>query len=126
VLLRRTAITTPQLAATLHTAAALHNDERADGAWHAEWDTLRILGRRTVVAASHASDLLAGLRVDTDRMAANLAATDVSGEQREMASLLKKPSQPISVSATESYLGVSDRIVDAAVTRAEASLGAPK
>jgi 3-carboxy-cis,cis-muconate cycloisomerase len=119
VLLRRTAITTPQLAATLHTAASLHNDERADGAWHAEWDTLRILGRRTVVAASHASDLLAGLYVDTDRMAANLAATDVSGEQREMASLLKKPS-------TTTYLGVSDRIVDAAVTRAEASLGAPK
>lgn len=119
VLLRRTAITTPQLAATLHTAAALHNDERADGAWHAEWDTLRILGRRTIVAASHASHLLAGLRVDTDQMAANLVATDVSGEQRATASLLKKP-------ATTTYLGASDHIIDVAVAWAESSLGAPK
>ncbi|ORA39386.1 lyase family protein [Mycobacterium aquaticum] len=112
VLLRRTAITAPPLAATLHTAAGLHNDERADGAWHAEWDTLRILGRRTVVAASHTSDLLAGLSVDTHRMAANLAATDVSGEQRAIASLLEKP-------ATTTYLGIGDQIIDAALARAE-------
>lgn len=119
VLLRRTAIAAPALAATLHTAACLHNDERADGAWHAEWDTLRILGRRTVVAASHASDLLAGLCVDTDRMAANLAATDVSGEQRAIASLVEKP-------ATTTYLGVGDQIIDAAVARAECYLGAAR
>lgn len=119
VLLRRTAITAPALAATLHTAACLHNDERADGAWHAEWDTLRILGRRTVVAASHASDPLAGLFVDPDRMAANLAATDVSGEQRAIASLVEKP-------ATTTYFGVGDQIIDAAVARAECYLGAAR
>lgn len=117
VLLRRTAITAPALAATLHTTACLHNDERADGAWHAEWDTLRILGRRTVVAASHASDLLAGLCVDPDRMAANLAATDVSGEQRAIAALVETP-------ATTTYLGIGDQIIDAAVARTECYLGA--
>ena len=41
VLIRRAALTTPLLAATLHLAAADQVDERADGAWHAEWDTLR-------------------------------------------------------------------------------------
>ncbi|MCV7012808.1 lyase family protein, partial [Mycolicibacterium madagascariense] len=43
VLLRRTALTAAPLAATLHTAAALTVDERADGAWHAEWATVRTL-----------------------------------------------------------------------------------
>ena len=46
-LVRRAALTTPQLAATLHLAAAGSVDERADGAWHAEWATLRTLLRRT-------------------------------------------------------------------------------
>lgn len=115
VLLRRTALTAPPLAATLHTAAALNNDERADGAWHAEWDTLRILGRRTVVAASHASDLLAGLRIHPDRMTANLAAVDVSGEQRAIASL-------IGLRSTPSYFGVSDALIDCAIGRANGLL----
>jgi 3-carboxy-cis,cis-muconate cycloisomerase len=76
VLIRRAALTTPMLAATLHLAAADQVDERADGAWHAEWDTLRLLARRTVVAASQTAELLAGLRVHPDRMAANLAAAE--------------------------------------------------
>jgi 3-carboxy-cis,cis-muconate cycloisomerase len=74
LLIRRAALTTPQLAATLHLAAADQVDERADGAWHAEWDTLRLLVRRTVVAVSQTADLLEGLQVHPDRMAANLAA----------------------------------------------------
>jgi 3-carboxy-cis,cis-muconate cycloisomerase len=76
VLVRRAALTTPQLAATLHLAAAEQVDERADGAWHAEWDTLRLLARRTAIAADQTADLLAGLRVHADRMAANLAAAE--------------------------------------------------
>ena len=76
VLVRRAALTTPQLAATLHLAAADQVDERADGAWHAEWDTLRLLARRTAVAASQTAELLDGLRVHPDRMAANLAAAE--------------------------------------------------
>ncbi|GAB3083135.1 lyase family protein [Nocardioides zeae] len=63
VLVRRAALTTPGLAATLHLAAADQVEERADGAWHAEWDTLRLLARRTVVAVSQTADLLDGLRV---------------------------------------------------------------
>ncbi|ORW82974.1 hypothetical protein AWC25_01170 [Mycobacterium sherrisii] len=48
VLIRRAAMAAPQLAATLHIAAALANDERPDDVWHAEWDTVRTLARRTL------------------------------------------------------------------------------
>jgi 3-carboxy-cis,cis-muconate cycloisomerase len=78
ILVRRAALTTPQLAATLHLAAADQVDERADGAWHSEWDTLRLLARRTVVAVSQTAELLAGLQVHPDRMAANLAAAEAA------------------------------------------------
>jgi 3-carboxy-cis,cis-muconate cycloisomerase len=78
VLVRRASLTTPMLAATLHLAAADQVDERADGAWHAEWDTLRLLARRTVVATSQTAELLSGLRVHADRMAANLAASEAA------------------------------------------------
>jgi 3-carboxy-cis,cis-muconate cycloisomerase len=78
VLVRRAALTTPQLAATLHLAAADQVDERADGAWHAEWDTLRLLARRTAIAASQTAELLQELRVHPDRMAANLAAAEAA------------------------------------------------
>jgi 3-carboxy-cis,cis-muconate cycloisomerase len=78
VLVRRAALTAPQLGATLHLCAADQVDERADGAWHAEWDTLRILVRRTAVAADQTADLLQGLRVHPDRMAANLAAAEAA------------------------------------------------
>ena len=74
ILIRRAALTTPQLAATLHLCAADQVDERADGAWHAEWDTLRLLARRTATATSQTAELLAGLQVHPDRMAAHLAA----------------------------------------------------
>jgi 3-carboxy-cis,cis-muconate cycloisomerase len=78
VLIRRATLTTPLLAATLHLCAADQVDERADGAWHAEWDTLRILVRRTSVAASQTADLVEGLRVHPDRMAANLASAEAA------------------------------------------------
>ncbi len=78
VLIRRAALTTPLLGATLHVCAAEQVDERADGAWHAEWDTLRILVRRTAVATSQTADLVEGLRVHPDRMAANLASAEAA------------------------------------------------
>jgi 3-carboxy-cis,cis-muconate cycloisomerase len=78
VLVRRAALTAPQLLATLHLCAADQVDERGDGAWHAEWDTLRLLVRRTAVAASQTADLLSGLQVHADRMADNLAAADAA------------------------------------------------
>jgi len=111
IMIRRAAIAAPQLAATLHTAAALANDERPDGPWHAEWDTLRTLTRRTVVAGSQCGELLAGLRVNSARMAENLSAADVYGEQRAIADLAGK-----SPSAT--YFGATDRLIDESLDRA--------
>jgi 3-carboxy-cis,cis-muconate cycloisomerase len=72
VLVRRAALTTPGLAAQLHLAAADTVDERPDGAWHTEWSTLALISRRTLVATSQAAELLAGLCVDTTRMAARV------------------------------------------------------
>ena len=88
-LVRRTALANPALASTLHVAAADADDERPAGAWHAEWDTLRTLLRRTVVAAGQMTELLGSLQVHAGRMAATLdAASDaVRAEQRVMAEL---------------------------------------
>ncbi|WP_445160915.1 lyase family protein [Mycobacterium sp. Dal123C01] len=116
ILIRRTALSAPQLAATLHTAAALANDERPDGAWHAEWDTLRTLARRTVIAGSQCGELLAGLQVHAARMAENLAAADILGEQRAIADLAGKPPSP-------TYFGAVDRLIDESLGRAERILG---
>jgi 3-carboxy-cis,cis-muconate cycloisomerase len=112
ILIRRAAISAPQLAATLHSAAALANDERPDGAWHAEWDTLRTLARRTLVAGSQCGELLAGLQVHAARMAENLSAADVLGEQQAIAALTGKPPSP-------TYFGAVDRLIDESVDRAE-------
>ena len=110
VLLRRHALAAPGLAATLHAAAAAYVDERPDGAWHAEWDTLRLLARRSVVAASQAADLLEGLVVDTERMAARVAdvADTLRAEQRSMSG----------GSADGAYLGATDHIIDNILERA--------
>jgi 3-carboxy-cis,cis-muconate cycloisomerase len=119
-LIRRAALTTPQLAATLHLAAAQQVDERAAGAWHAEWATLRDLVRRTVVAGSHAFDLVAELQVHPDRMAATLDAAreDALAEQRSMADLTgRAPSGP--------YLGDVGTLVDDVLVRARTTLGEP-
>ncbi|MEZ0366168.1 lyase family protein [Mycobacterium sp. pUA109] len=115
ILIRRAAIAAPPLAATLHTAAALANDERPDGAWHAEWDTLRTLARRTVVAGSQCSELLAGLQIHPAAMARNLAAVDVGGEQRAIANLVGKPPSP-------NYFGAIDLLVDETLERARRTL----
>lgn len=75
VVIRSAALRAPQLGATLHLASALAADERPDGAWHAEWPTLRELLRLALGATAHAASLVAGLHVDTDAVARNLAAT---------------------------------------------------
>ncbi|HEY2705337.1 MAG TPA: 3-carboxy-cis,cis-muconate cycloisomerase [Candidatus Dormibacteraeota bacterium] len=62
---------TPGLVATL-LAAMPQEHERAAGAWHAEWDTLRELIRLTGGAAAHARAMLEALRVDPVRMRENL------------------------------------------------------
>lgn len=120
-LVRRAALTTPQLAATLHVAAAESTDERSAGPWHAEWATLQALVRRTVVAGDQVTDLLAGLRVHTDRMASTLAAAhdDVHAEQRSMAALADRP-------PGEDYLGATAAFVEAPLARAAAVLADPQ
>jgi 3-carboxy-cis,cis-muconate cycloisomerase len=112
ILIRRAAISAPPLGATLHTAAALANDERPDGAWHAEWETLRILARRTVIAGSQCSELLAGLEVHPAQMARNLGSVDVLGEQRVIAELVGK-------APSGSYFGAGDVSIDESLDRAK-------
>jgi 3-carboxy-cis,cis-muconate cycloisomerase len=112
VLIRRAALTTPSLAATLHAASAASVDERSDGGWHAEWATLRTLARCTVVAAAQTTELLSGLVIHTDRAAANLAAAgDLLAEQRSMVELTGR-------AARSGYTGATDHLIDAALQRA--------
>lgn len=75
VLIRSAALRAPHLGATLHSAASLAVDERPDGAWHAEWPTLRELLRLALGAAGTAARLAAGLHVDADAVARNLGVT---------------------------------------------------
>jgi 3-carboxy-cis,cis-muconate cycloisomerase len=114
-LVRRAALSTPQLAATMHLAAAEQVDERADGGWHVEAATLRTLGRRTVVAARQATELLGGLRVHPDRMRATLevAHDDVHTEQSSLAPLTGR-------TGDAAYLGASDRLIEGVLHRARA------
>ncbi|WP_141014535.1 lyase family protein [Nocardioides sambongensis] len=113
VLVRRHALAAPGHGATLHAAAAAQVDERADGGWHAEWSALSTLGRHSVVAAGQATDLLAGLRVHTDRMAAALDAYGEAllSEQRTMAGLAGRPAAP-------GYRGLTDDLIDETLSRA--------
>lgn len=72
VLVRSAALQAPQLAAQLHAAAANFNDERPDGAWHAEWPALRQLLALALGAAGHLRELAEGLQVFPDSMRRNL------------------------------------------------------
>jgi 3-carboxy-cis,cis-muconate cycloisomerase len=72
VLVRRSAIAAPHLAAQVLTAAGLAVDERSDGAWHAEWPALQQLARNAVASAHAAAELLEGLEVDAEAVARNL------------------------------------------------------
>jgi 3-carboxy-cis,cis-muconate cycloisomerase len=74
VLIRAGALQMPGLVATMH-QAAVHENERAAGAWHAEWEPLRSLMSSAGGAADRASRLLADLSVDPARMRANLDAS---------------------------------------------------
>ena len=120
VLVRRTAVTAPALASTLHLASATAGDQRPDGAWHAEWSTLHTLGRRTVVAASQTTELVQGLHVDAERMRATLdhSADDALAERRVIAELLDEKAD---VDPT-TYLGIAEDLVAGAVERAQTFL----
>lgn len=118
VLIRRAALAAPGLAAQLHLAAAEFVDERADGAWHTEWQTLAALGRHTLTAAAQTTELLAGLHVDTGRMArlVSSAGTALLAEERNLAGFVGRGGD-IDDDPTH-YLGSSDSIIDAVLERA--------
>jgi 3-carboxy-cis,cis-muconate cycloisomerase len=65
----------PGLVATMF-AAAVPEHERATGAWHSEWQPWRELLSVVGGVATHTADLLDGLRIDTERMRENLAASN--------------------------------------------------
>jgi 3-carboxy-cis,cis-muconate cycloisomerase len=65
----------PGLVATM-LASMAQEHERAAGAWQAESETLSDLLRLTGSAAAALRELLEGLKVDTDRMRANLDLTE--------------------------------------------------
>lgn len=117
VLVRRAALAAPALAATLHTASADQVDQRADGGWHAEWATLATLLRRTVVAASQTRELLDGLQVRPDAMAARLDSVrdDVLSEQRSMADLAGRAPAP-------DHTGLAGDLVDEVLDRARRTI----
>ena len=121
VLIRRAALAAPLLGANLHAASADQVDERASGAWHVEWDTLATLLRRTVVAAAHTTDMLAGLAVFPEQMAARLGAVraQVRAEQESMAALVGRE-------AGESYDGLAGDLVDETLERARLRGDAPR
>lgn len=72
VLIKRTALSTPQMVAQLYLAAGSFVDERPDGAWHAEWPSIRELLTVAGAASMHAQELTEGLRADADCMRRNL------------------------------------------------------
>ena len=74
VLVRAATARVPGLVATL-LAAMAQEQERATGAWHAEWEPQAELLRLAGGAAARTRELLDGLEVHPDRMRANLAAT---------------------------------------------------
>ncbi|WP_369372998.1 lyase family protein [Promicromonospora sp. Populi] len=74
VLIRRSAISAPHLAAQVLSAAGLAVDERPDGAWHAEWPALQQLARHAVASAHAGAELLGGLQVDAEAVDRNLRA----------------------------------------------------
>jgi 3-carboxy-cis,cis-muconate cycloisomerase len=112
ILIRRAALAAPFLAATVHAGAAAAVDERPDGGWHVEWATLRTLARRTVTAGAQTAELLAGLRVETAWMTANLAAArpGIDAEQRSIAP---------GAAPGEPYPGATGQIIDAAIARSK-------
>ncbi|MGU3436057.1 3-carboxy-cis,cis-muconate cycloisomerase [Actinomycetes bacterium M1A6_2h] len=52
-----------------------HEQQRAAGPWHAEWETLTDLARVAGGSAARLADCLGGLRVDRESMARNLDVT---------------------------------------------------
>ena len=74
VLIRSAAYRAPGLLSALFFAASHHEHERAAGAWHAEWESLRELLRVTGGALARTGSLVSALSVHADRMRATVDA----------------------------------------------------
>lgn len=127
VLLRSIALRAPGLGSDLHRSAALSVDQRPDGAWHAEWPSLRELLRLALGASDLVSRLLRGLHVDSVRMAQTLQ--DAGPETlSERVSLVLGPAAAAKVLTGDrgdeklldpsTYVGLSGRLIDAAMDAA--------
>ena len=81
--------------------------ERAVGAWHAEWHALNDALAATGGAAAAVARSLSGLRVDAERMRANLS-DDTLSEARRLGIEATRP---------EDYLGEATAFVDRALAR---------
>lgn len=115
VLVHAAALQAPSLGAQLHLAAAQSVDQRAPGAWHAEWPALRRLLELAVVAASQAAELVGSLEVDTGAMRrrADAVAADLLAERGDLGG--DGPGDP--VDDPGGYLGSTSAFVDAALAR---------
>lgn len=114
VLIRGAALRAPFLGATLHAASAQAVDQRPDGAWHAEWPTLRELIRLALGTAAALARLTEGLIVDADAAARHLAvvSADVLAERRAVVG----PDDPAASDPDPGhYLGAADALVDRAL-----------
>ena len=112
VLVRAAALQAPFLGAQLHLAAAQSVDQRADGAWHAEWPSWARLLRLTVTATSQMRELLDGLHVHADVMSsrAHQAVAELLAE-RDGVGAVAYDADP------SSYLGLTDALIDSALDR---------
>jgi 3-carboxy-cis,cis-muconate cycloisomerase len=113
----------PGLVATLISAAEQEH-QRAAGAWHAEWEPFSALLRLTGSAASWGADLLGGLVVDGQRMAANLAATEGLPLAEHVTGLLAGVLGP--VSAHDLVARASERAMSAGLPLRDVLLGVPE
>jgi 3-carboxy-cis,cis-muconate cycloisomerase len=113
ILVRSTAFQAPWLAAQLHHSSALAVDQRPDGAWHAEWPTVRRLLQLTTVAAAQAAELVDVIDVHEDVMADRVSVA------RE--SLLSE--RGTGDGAPREYLGAATVFVDEALARLAAVEG---
>ena len=117
VLIRRAAATAPLLGSQLHLASAQAVDERPEGAWHTEWQPLALLARHAVTAASQAAELLEGLEVHADAMAATVQRA-MPGLLAERASIRALTGRPAEAADPSDYLGATQSIIDATLERA--------
>jgi 3-carboxy-cis,cis-muconate cycloisomerase len=113
----------PGLVATLISAAE-QEYQRAAGAWHAEWEPFAALLRLTGSASCWGAELLSGLVVDGQRMAANLAATQGLPLAEHVTGLLAGVLGP--AQAHDLVARASERAVSARLPLRDVLLGGPE